>query len=290
MESIFMNDSSSAVTSSRILYTPSTFARSNLLHLQEIGTLTALRENTSERNGLRSFLFMTVLKGSGELVYGGKTYHLSKGECAFIDCHKPYSHTTSKDLWTLRWCHFYGPTVTSIYEKYVERGGKPAFSPTDMDSFLSVLDRLNKIAKSGDHIRDMRINEELSKLCTLLMTESWHSETSPSHITKRQSVTDVKEYLDRHYAERITLDALSNRFFLNKYYLSRVFKEQFGLPIITYLLGVRITHAKQMLRFTNQSVEEIGIRCGLGALHYFSRVFKQVEGVPPSVYRVQWRK
>ena len=102
------------------------------------------------------------------------------------------------------------------------------------------------------------------------------------------SVADVKEYLEQHYSEKITLDQLSHDFFINKYYLTRVFKEQYGQSITAYLQSLRITHAKQLLRFTDRSVEEIGFECGLGQLHYFSRVFKEVEGVAPSVYRSQW--
>ena len=64
--------------------------------------------------------------------------------------------------------------------------------------------------------------------------------------------------------------------------------EQYGMSINAYLTSLRITHAKQLLRFTDKTVEEIGLECGLGALHYFSRVFKEVEGVAPSVYRSQW--
>ena len=105
---------------------------------------------------------------------------------------------------------------------------------------------------------------------------------------KKLSVVEVKEYLEQHYAEKITLDELSTRFFINKYYLTRVFKEQFGQSITAYLTSLRITHAKQLLRFSDKSVEEIGLECGLGQLHYFSRVFKEVEGVPPSIYRSQW--
>ena len=99
---------------------------------------------------------------------------------------------------------------------------------------------------------------------------------------------DVKEYLDQNYATRITLDELSKAFYINKYYLTRVFKEQYGQSITNYLTSLRITHAKQLLRFSDKTVEEIGLECGLGALHYFSRVFKEVEGVAPSVYRSQW--
>ena len=54
--------SSASVQSDRILYTPSTFARSSLLHLQEVGTLKALKPHTSSRDNLKSFLLFVVLK------------------------------------------------------------------------------------------------------------------------------------------------------------------------------------------------------------------------------------
>lgn len=277
----------SIVSSNRVLYTPSSFARTSLLHLQEIGELQALAPHTSSRSNLQSYLFFTVISGSGALNYDGKKYDLKKGDMVFIDCRKPYSHTTSDNLWSLRWCHFYGPTLSFVYEKYVERGGRPTFRPEETASFLSTLDSLYKLASGSDYIRDMRINEELNRLCTLLMEQSWNPEEATT-APKKLSVAEVKEYLEQHYAEKISLDELSKQFFINKYYLTRVFKEQFGQSITAYLTSLRITHAKQLLRFSEKSVEEIGLKCGLGQLHYFSRVFKEVEGVPPSVYRSQW--
>ena len=286
----------SIVSSNRVLYTPSSFARTSLLHLQEIGTLQALAPHTSKRDGLQSYLFFTVLNGSGELSYDGKEYSLHQGDCVFIDCRKAYSHTTpissnnaiggtvEQELWSLRWCHFYGPTLSFVYEKYCERGGKAVFSPASAAPFLSTLDTLYTLASGSDYIRDMRINEELNRLCTLLMEQSWHPEEAVT-APKKMSVVDVKEYLEQNYSSRITLDELAARFYINKYYLTRVFKEQYGQSITAYLTSLRITHAKQLLRFTDKTVEEIGLECGLGALHYFSRVFKEVEGVAPSVYR-----
>lgn len=277
----------SVVSSDRVLYTPSSFARSALLYLQEIGTLQALRAHTSSRQGLQSCLFFTVSAGEGSLSYDGREYGLKPGDCVFIDCRKPYSHTTGENLWTLRWCHFYGPTVSNIYEKYVERGGRPVFRPPEISPFLEVLDGLYGLASGSDFIRDMRINEALNRLCTLVMAESWHPEESPRAVKKR-SVLDVKDYLDRNYRSKITLEELSARFFIDKYYLVKVFKEQFGCSINTYLLDLRITRAKQLLRFSDRSLEEIGEECGLGSPQYFSRQFKKVEGISPSGYRSQW--
>ena len=242
----------------------------------------ALAPHTSKRDGLQSYLFFTVLSGLGELSYEGKKFNLEPGSCVFIDCRKPYSHTTREDLWSLRWCHFFGPTLSLVYEKYCERGGKPVFLPYDLLPFMDTLDKLYELASGSDYIRDMRINEELNKLTTQLMEQSWHPEEAVT-ASKKMNVADVKEYLEQHYCNRITLDELASCFYINKYYLTRVFKEQYGQSITNYLTSIRITHAKQLLRFSDKSVEEIGMECGLGSLHYFSRVFKEVEGVAPSV-------
>ena len=123
--------SSPSVQSSRILYTPSPFARSSLLHLQEVGSLTAIKPHTSKREKLQSYLCFIVEDGEGELVYEGKKYELRRGDVVFIDCRKAYSHSTGMNLnaglWSLQWCHFYGPNMGAIYRKDQERGGRPVF-------------------------------------------------------------------------------------------------------------------------------------------------------------------
>lgn len=288
MDQFFTNNSSSIVASNRILYTPSSFARSSLLHLQEIGELEARRAHTSSRSGLQSHLFFTVVSGEGSLVYEGKKFSLMAGDCVFIDCQSPYSHTTSADnLWTLRWVHFYGPSMPQIYEKYKERGGRPVFRPEE-DNSSEVWSNLFETAGGHDYMRDMLINQHLSSLLTLIMAESWHPEDQDALPPKKQIIKPVKEYLDKNYCEKITLDGLAAQFYINKYYLTKTFKEQYGVSITAYLLNLRITRAKQLLRFSEKSVEEIGLECGLGAAHYFSQTFKNVEGVPPSIYRQQW--
>lgn len=94
MDQELFNPQSSSVTSSRILYIPSTFARTSLLHLQEVGSLQAIHPHTSTRTNLTSFLCFVVLSGNGTLTNEGTTYELSAGDCVFIDCRKAYSHST----------------------------------------------------------------------------------------------------------------------------------------------------------------------------------------------------
>ena len=290
MEELFMNNKSASVSSNRVLYTASSFARSSLLHLQEIGELRALKAHTSSRSNLQSFLFFVVIKGSGVLTYDGKNYDLQPGSCVFINCKLPYSHTTyDSDLWTLRWMHFFGPTIQSIYDKYCERGGRPVFilNYLELENMTATWENIMSTAKSSDYLRDMRINEQLGALLTLIMEQSWHPEDRTA-APKRASVVEIKSYIDEHYAEKISLDELSRRFFIDKYYLTKIFRSQFGLNISTYIRNIRITKAKQLLRFTNKTIEEIGYEAGIGNPAYFSRVFKEVEGVSPKIYREQW--
>ena len=77
-EILFTNASS--VVSSRILYTPSAFARTSLLHLQEIGSLEAIQPHTSARENLVSYLCFVVTGGCGELLYNKKKYKLCAGD------------------------------------------------------------------------------------------------------------------------------------------------------------------------------------------------------------------
>lgn len=177
MDQELFNPQSSSVTSSRILYTPSTFARTSLLHLQEIGSLQAIHQHTSTRTNLTSFLCFVVLSGEGTLSYEEQTYQLGEGDCVFIDCRKAYSHSTSDNLWSLQWCHFYAPSLPAVYEKYKERGGLPVFHPADIEPFTTLLTDIYDLASSSDYIRDMRINEKLGSLLTLLMEQSWHPES-----------------------------------------------------------------------------------------------------------------
>ena len=79
------------------------------------------------------------------------------------------------------------------------------FHPDDLTPFRLLLTDLYNLASSSDYIRDMRINEKLGSLLTLLMEQSWHPE-SVIVSRKRMELAAVKEYLDEHYTEKIMLE------------------------------------------------------------------------------------
>ena len=308
-DSLFSNSSIDSVSSNRVIYTPSTFARSSLIHLQETGTLQATHPHKNERSGLSSCLFFTVLRGSGKLTYDGETYALHSGDCVFIDCKKTYSHETgsnahqeqidttidatiytagpTNELWSLRWCHFYGPNMGAIYRKYQERGGKPVFQTNQLQSYYDILDELYNIASSPDYVRDMRIHEKLSSLLILLMEDAW-DDTQMQAMPDILDIQEIKDYLDENFKRRISLDDLAGSFYLNKYYLMKLFKDRYGMTINAYLNQARVTWVKQQLRFTDKTVEMLAAELQIEPA-YLSRLFKKVEGVSPTSFRKSWR-
>lgn len=279
-----------SVDSRRILYTPSSFARESLLYLQEVGTLRALKPHTSRREDLQSFLCFVVEAGEGQLSWEGEHLPLRRGDVVFVDCRRGYAHSTGlpgKPLWTLKWCHFDGPTMGLIYDKYCRRGGSPVIRDVDCNRYSSLMEELYAIAASNDYIRDMRINEKLGELLTILMETSWNRENRVQE-PRKMDIRRVKSYLDEHFHEKITLESVAAGFYVDKHYLARRFKAEYGITVTQHIHHLRITRAKWMLRFTDKTVEQIGLLCGAGELPYFSRMFKKLEGISPTEYRNRW--
>ncbi len=314
------------VRSERLQYTPSSFARTSLLHLTETGTLTALKPHTSSRENLGGFLLFAVEQGSGMVEICDHRYFMVPGDVAFIDCSRPYSHSTpayfatigsvdengklsdSKGekldsssfksrklencLWTISWVHFNGSSMPDIYNKFLQRSGKPIFHSSS--DYISLLQNLYHTANGESYVRDMVINTELCKLLTRVMEDCWCEGRGNTFCGKKgMDLLDVKAYLNEHYMDKIRLDDLGNMFFIDRSYLSRAFKKLFGINLMDYLTIIRINKVKELLRFGVDGREakmiEIAELTGFGSEQHLSTRFKQVEGCSPREYRNKWK-
>lgn len=93
------------------------------------------------------------------------------------------------------------------------------------------------------------------------------------------------DYLNEHYAEKLTLDDLANAFFVSKGALIYNFKKYTNCSPIDFLLNVRINKAKELLLNTKKSIGEISELCGFSSSNYFGLIFKQKEDLSPANYR-----
>lgn len=271
----------------RVIYTPSDFARNNLLYLQEAGRLTATNPHSSHRENLDSFLLMTITSGSGYIEYKNKKHALSSGDVAFIDCKHSYTHTTSNDPWSLSWVHFCGNNVQALFNKYIS--GNIVFTPENAQPLRMIIKEICLLANSNDGLRDIKIHEKLTSLISIAIDETVSQPLQDKSSLKwHEPMTKIKNYIDTNYHNSISLDGLTNIFYINKFTLIRLFKEHFGMSPVAYLLQLRITKAKELLRFSDISIDEVGWRTGFPDGNYFSRAFKKIEQISPSDYRKRW--
>lgn len=101
----------------------------------------------------------------------------------------------------------------------------------------------------------------------------------------KRTYTEVKDFLDKNFTTIDTIDNVCRSLYINKYYLTHLFKDTLGIPPLKYLIKKRISLAKKLLAETDEPIGDVAKACGYVDVAYFCRVFKNVEGVTPLAYR-----
>ncbi len=100
----------------------------------------------------------------------------------------------------------------------------------------------------------------------------------------------IEMFIEAGYQEDLSLQDVAKMMRYSDTYLCKVFKECFHKSFITYLSELRMTKAKALLRDVTIPINEISLNVGYRDANYFARVFKRLEGVTPSEYRMQHLK
>ncbi|WP_248925958.1 response regulator transcription factor [Paenibacillus hamazuiensis] len=91
-------------------------------------------------------------------------------------------------------------------------------------------------------------------------------------------------YASDHYQRPVSLEEVADHAGITASYLSRIFREETGIPFIEYLNGVRIKRSLQMMEAGNRRVTEIYQKVGFSNYNYFFKVFKQSTGFTPKQF------
>ncbi len=101
------------------------------------------------------------------------------------------------------------------------------------------------------------------------------------------NLDEVRQYIDTHFAEAVTLEALARAFFVSKEYLSKVFKQEYGCNVTDYILQLRMEQAKAWLAEESIPIKTVAELSGYEDVGYFYRVFKKHFGIAPGEMRKQ---
>jgi len=123
----------------------------------------------------------------------------------------------------------------------------------------------------------------LADLLRLFESFLGQSEKDTERVEYNLSAIQIVDWIEEHYAERLSIKDASDHFGFSKYYFCKWFKSNTGVTFNEFLNGVRINHACAHL-INGCSVEDTAERCGYSDPSYFTKVFKQFRGMTPKAY------
>ena len=104
-----------------------------------------------------------------------------------------------------------------------------------------------------------------------------------------KDISFIKHYLETYYHESIQLEDLASMTHLSRFYISHSFKKEIGMSPMEYLIDIRITESKILLRTTNYSISQVADIVGFTTPTYFSKQFRKSTGISPTDYREQYQ-
>lgn len=239
----------------RFISTPSAFAKANLIYVQEIGHFHTLPGYFTEREGLDSYLIVYMLKGKGHLTYHGKNHSLRAQQVFFIHC-TSYHHYASdpQDPLELLWVHLYGSSTAAYYEQFTA-SQEPVLQLTQESQIPSFLRQTLQIQQQRSAATELLTSKLLVELLTAIVLNA--QEIDLSTADKPDYIEAIIHTLEFTYTESISLDQLAHEHAVSKYHMAKRFKQYTGFSPHEYLIGIRMSHAKERLKYSDMPVSEI---------------------------------
>lgn len=210
------------------------------------------------------YLLHYIFEGKGTYWVEGKEYALSAGECFLI---KPGQMTRyqadMEDPWYYVWIGFEG----SLAEEFAQLPPVLKFSP---GNFYDI--------RRCELIQNTR-KEYLTGILFRLYCEIFSGRRQ-----SRDYAGEVWEYIHYNYMSNITVEGLAGMVNVDRRYLSRLFKAQYGKTLKQFLMEYRMEKAKEFLK-EGYIVSTVSDMVGYRDTCNFSKMFKQVTGKSPASYR-----
>ncbi|MBQ6447688.1 MULTISPECIES: response regulator [Niallia] len=130
-----------------------------------------------------------------------------------------------------------------------------------------------------------KIHESYQSMQKAVEEQNYRTIHRLNDIDDAKRMQDIVSYVDTYYMEELSLEKLSNRFFLSREHISRKFKQQTGMPLSKYIMKLRIERAKYLLREKDENIYAIALLLGYQDEKYFSKLFKKMVGLTPFEYR-----
>ncbi len=160
------------------------------------------------------------------------------------------------------------------------------FSKRDGETILRLLDLFLELHEHDDELSKYMIRSLFDCILTFISKNCTVSSNKPNSAKLPVILLKTLKFFQEHYAEKITLDSLEEKFFVSKKTIIYNFKKYLNESPIDYLLKIRLMKAKKLLLAQQKlSIEKIANACGFSCANYFTECFKDKEGLSPTAFR-----
>lgn len=225
-----------------------------------------------------------VVKGTGTVETPHGIFSPCAGDSYLLLANEPQKYYSDpNDPWEKVWINVQGRLIMPILEAY-GLGQSMHLPKLNIGDFIK---RIHAIA-ADDSLDAYTIMDK--SCCVFLEMIQFIHQNMPhtdrhSHVPK--NIALLKEYMDTHLSEHLTLEKCGEITYLSVSQTIRRFRNAYGMTPYEYLNQRRISTAKLLLMNSNLSIEEIAAQTGFPDRNYFSKYFKKKVGQSPSRFRKQ---
>lgn len=220
-----------------------------------------------------------IIDGEGTIQVDNKIYHPSKGDVYILPKGRKHHYYSSQhNPWTKIWINVNGSLCDALFHIYRLEN---VHLVKNCDVY-PLFQKFVKLCEQKDSPTDI-----LFQQCSLI----FHEILSKIHLhlqqqgAKRNSVAyDIKQYIDQHIAEKLSIQKIAETISLSASQLNRVFKKEFHQTPYDYFLSQKIETAKLLLVHTNLSIKQVAYNLKFADEHYFSNCFKAKVGITPGQF------
>lgn len=235
------------------------------------------------------------IQGNTELYIEQSSYHLSPGNLVITnprELHRticldetPYErYGINIKRTTLEHLSSKKTNLLSCFEKPPGRKNLTSLTKEQVEEFIVLYEDLQSSLSGQEYGSDLLVQANLIKLLVFVNTMFDDGETVLPADAMPSVVKNTMEYINQHLAEEITLEDLTDQFYLNGRYISQQFKKYTGLTIRQYILEQRICLAKSLL-LEGKNVSEACYLSGFSDYSNFIRSFTKQSGMSPGKYK-----
>ena len=177
-------------------------------------------------------------------------------------------------------------TETGMLQQALQTvGGNGYYVPLRGDMLVYAATMFSKITALQEKGADASMTASAVRLYLWSVLEEY-SLVESTQSGETEVIPQVIRYITEHFSETITLDDIAAKFFISKSYLSRHFKAYTNATVYAYVMALRITHARRMIR-EGVPAAEAGRNCGFSDYSTFYKAFKAQTGMSPHEFKAR---